>query len=151
MVKKKFLLVFLALMFLLGAGNNSSKILEKNVEYTGEVEQAKKKFEERIRIDTSNYESYYQLGCIYFRKSKHRKEIKYLNRCLEINPEYGKAYFVLGRIYYDLNQDIRAKQYFEKAKKFLEREKDSENLKIAEDFLKNLSCKSKCIGPSCGD
>jgi len=150
-VKKKFLLVFLALVFLLGAGNDSSKFVEKDVEYTGEIEQAKKKLEKSIKIDSSDYESYYQLGCIYFRESKHRKAIKYLNRCLEINPEYGKAYFVLGRIYYDLNQDIRARQYFEKAKKFLEQEKDSENLKMVEDFLRNLSCKSRCMGPSCSN
>lgn len=149
---RPFFLLFLILPFSLLAepNDNSSNLLffEKAKEFLkkGEVNLAKEEFKKDIKINPLHFESFYQLGYIYFLEGKYKKAIEYLKKCLQIKPDYGKAYLKVGCVYYDLNQDIKAKEYFEKAKEFLQKEKDKQNLKIVEEYLRNLSCKSVHMG-----
>jgi Tfp pilus assembly protein PilF len=79
-------------------------------------------FHKAVSYDPKFYRAYYHLGIIYFIKGKsensvsyYRKAEEYLDKTLEIYPPYGRASLFLAKIYMELGEREKAKQYAKEA------------------------------------
>ncbi|RKY84648.1 hypothetical protein DRQ09_08365, partial [candidate division KSB1 bacterium] len=76
-----------------------------------------------------NANFYYNRGVIYELRGEYEKAIDQLEEALKISPDFQKARFMLGKIYFK-------KRNYEEAKRYLsEINKDSYEGKLAEDIL----------------
>jgi tetratricopeptide (TPR) repeat protein len=74
------------------------------------LEDAKKEYLMLTKIDSGNYEHFYQLGTIYFDAGVIDKAAGYLRRCIELNNKHDQAFYYLGQIFYRNNSFTDAKQ-----------------------------------------
>jgi tetratricopeptide (TPR) repeat protein len=60
-------------------------------------------------------EAHYALGCLYYQLSRDGLAARHLRKALEMDQEYGEAFYVLGLISERAGHKERADEYFEKA------------------------------------
>lgn len=60
-------------------------------------------------------EAYYALGCLYYQLSRDGLAARHLKKALELDEDYGEAFYVLGLIAERAGQTRIADEYFEKA------------------------------------
>jgi hypothetical protein len=87
-----------------------------------DLENAERWFQKAVFYDPRFYRAYYHLGILYFIKGKstnsvsyYRKAEWYLNKTLEIYPPYGRASLFLAKIYIELGEREKAKEYAKEA------------------------------------
>lgn len=71
-----------------------------------------------IRYDKSNYEAYYLRGCARINAKKYQEAIADLEKATELKPDYADAYFNIGRVYFLLNDENKACEYYKLAEKY---------------------------------
>ncbi len=99
MLRKIFLLSLVVL--LISCTDNTDKSLQKvdkgvDLIYLHKQEEAKRLFEEAIKIDPKNYAAYFYLGNYYSNKRKYHKAIGFYNQAIAINAHFADAYFNRG-------------------------------------------------------
>jgi tetratricopeptide (TPR) repeat protein len=60
-------------------------------------------------------EAHYALGCLYYQMSRDGLAARHLRKALELDEEYGEAFYVLGMISERAGHRRLAEEYFEKA------------------------------------
>lgn len=80
-------------------------------------QEALKKFEQAANLDSNEYRSYYFSAVIYLDEKNYTKTVEYINKCIQKNPEYPKAYLVLGKALSKLNNYPEAMKAYETATK----------------------------------
>lgn len=60
-------------------------------------------------------EAHYALGCLYYQLSRDGLAARHLRKALELDEDYGEAFYVLGLISERAGQKRLAEEYFEKA------------------------------------
>ncbi|MFM9837100.1 MAG: tetratricopeptide repeat protein [Cyclobacteriaceae bacterium] len=81
----------------------------------GEYESALGFYEKALQADPTNQFGLYNKALVYYSKKEYRKSISLIRYCIEKNPEYGPAYYLLGDDYKFINQRDSAHIFFEKA------------------------------------
>ena len=83
---------------------------------------------------------YYDKGMKAIDKNDKQGAIEYFKKCIEIDENYGEAYYKLGFIYSDLGQDDKAEEMFEYIVKHLKnfRAYNVAKAQVSEEFLNSL-------------
>ncbi len=88
------------------------------------------------KITTSSPEAfkYFSEGSKYYRKGEHRKSISFMEKAVDIDPEFAMAYRNMGAAYYNLGYGSESKKYMQKAFELSDRVSDRERYRIQGDF-----------------
>lgn len=81
----------------------------------GEYESALGFYEAALQADPTNQFGLYNKALVYYSKKDYRKSISLIRYCIEENPDYGPAHYLLGDDYKFINQPDSALICFEKA------------------------------------
>jgi len=84
----------------------------------GKFAEAEAAFDKAIQYDKSNYEAYYLRGCAKINEKKYKDAIADLNQAIELKPDYADAYFNIGRVYFLLNDEEKACEYYKLADQY---------------------------------
>lgn len=91
--------------------NNKAQIYLNN----GDYESAIDRLEASIDLDSTIYETHYNLGVAYIKSEKYDKAIKALTKAIELNPNQGDSYYSLAvaqESYADEILDLNEKSSF---------------------------------------
>ena len=83
-----------------------------------QFEKAEDALDKAIKYDKSNYEAYYNRGCVRINRKKYREAIEDFEKAIELKPDYADAYFNTGRVYFLLNEEDKACEYYKLATKY---------------------------------
>ena len=67
----------------------------------------------------------FNLGLVYYRQAKHKKAISKLETAISLNPNFVKAYIILGRALLNSGKINEAKKNFEKVLEIQPNQKES--------------------------
>ncbi len=81
----------------------------------------------------------FALGDELRRQGKAAESIPFFQRAIELDPQFTLAYGRLGAVYANLDEDVLAKQYLEKAFQLRERTSEREQLYMAARYYENVS------------
>lgn len=81
----------------------------------GEYESALNYYDQVLQADPTNQFGLYNKALVYYSKKDYRKSISLVNYCIQENPDYGPAYYLLGDDFKFINQTDSALYFFEKA------------------------------------
>ena len=83
-----------------------------------QFEKAEEALDKAIKYDKSNYEAYYNRGCARINRKKYKEAIEDLEEAIALKPDYADAYFNIGRVYFLLNEEEKACEYYKLAAKY---------------------------------
>jgi tetratricopeptide (TPR) repeat protein len=75
-------------------------------------EEAKKEYLILTKLDSANFENYYELGQIFFNVGVTDKAVSFFKKSIALNPKHADSFYNLGQIYYRFNTHADAKQMF---------------------------------------
>jgi tetratricopeptide (TPR) repeat protein len=81
----------------------------------GEYESALNHYDEVLQVDPTNQFGLYNKALVFYAKKDFRKSISLINYCIQQNPDYGPAYYLLGDDYKFINQPDSALYFFDRA------------------------------------
>lgn len=82
------------------------------------VEDAEDILNEILQIGSESLNVFNSLGVLYRKKGDFETSLKQYRRALRINPEEPFIHYNIGRVYLDMKESQKAKEYFENAVKF---------------------------------
>jgi predicted Zn-dependent protease len=95
-------------------------------------------FRKLLRRDPSNPMVLYSLGNELFKEGRYEEASDHLQRAVENKPDYSVAYRMLGRAYYELDEDAEARSVFERGKMVARENGDLQTVKEIDVFLRRL-------------
>jgi len=95
-------------------------------------------FRKLLQRDASNPMVLYSLGNELFKEGRHAEARDYLERAVEQKPDYSVAYRVLGRAHFELGEDARARDVFERGRRVAEANGDLQTVKEIDVFKRRL-------------
>jgi tetratricopeptide (TPR) repeat protein len=101
----------------------------------GDIENARKYFEQSINTYPENELTAYNVGEIFFANQKLDEALKYFTIAKDIKPDWSDAYYKIGLVYLNLANYDEAKVNLEK---FLTLEEDTERAASVKNILKQL-------------
>ncbi|MFA8299483.1 MAG: tetratricopeptide repeat protein [Hyphomicrobiales bacterium] len=115
------IILFGSLSFFHSCGTDKEKAFDYIDEgckyfYSGRYEPAIKNFESALNEWPDSYEAHYYLGMTLFHLKSYDDSFKHLNRSIEINKNFGKAYYSRGIMNRILKKEDDACKDFLKAK-----------------------------------
>ena len=81
----------------------------------GEYESALSLYDEVLRVDPTNQFGLYNKALVFYSKKDYRMSISLVNYCIQQNPDYGPAYYLLGDDFKFIDKADSALYFFEKA------------------------------------
>ena len=81
----------------------------------GQSAEAKREFEQCLKLDPANVEPRFQLGLIFKSEGETEKAVQMLEEVLVSNPEHANALRDLGALYLQTGADVKARSVLEKA------------------------------------
>lgn len=106
---KKFLVLFIALVFVVGCGKREKKtqfqgvtetedFIAQGMQYLSEsdIPNAIRSFDEAIKRDPMNPDNYLILGQVYLRLKQHSRAVDSFTAALRVDPFNGEAYYLLA-------------------------------------------------------
>lgn len=81
----------------------------------GEYESALNHYDEVLQVDHTNQFGLYNKALVFYAKKDFRKSISLINYCIQQNPDYGPAYYLLGDDYKFISQPDSALYFFDRA------------------------------------
>lgn len=122
-MKKLTLIISVICMFFLASCENPAK----SRVYTEEgckllvrysrYEEAEETLTKAIKYNKGNFEAYYYRGCAKLNALKYDEAIADFEKAIELKPDYADAYFNLGRVYFLLQDEEKACEYYKLAEK----------------------------------
>ena len=91
-----------------------SKLLLRYSKY----EEAEEALTKAIKYDKHNYEAYYYRGCAKANAKKYEEAIADFEKAVALKPDYADAYFNMGRVYYMMQDEDKACEYYKLADKY---------------------------------
>lgn len=93
------------------------KSLDKGIALhaSGQLDEAKKIYENIIQSETNNFQAIHLLGVIFFQKKNYSKSIELINNSININPKNFTAYNNLGNVFKELRKYSDAITNYNKA------------------------------------
>ena len=81
----------------------------------GRLEEAIKGYDEAIRLDPQDADSYHKRGFAYFNLGQYERAIEDYDEAIRLNSQYTDAYIARGNAYANLGQPQRAIDDFDEA------------------------------------
>ena len=81
----------------------------------------------------------YSLGVKAYYEKDPAAALPYLQHAIELDPNFAKAYQVMGNDYYSLSQTERASEYYTKAFQLREHASELERLQIAAFYFQSVT------------
>ena len=81
----------------------------------GNLELAKSLYEKILKIDSNNFEAIFLLGSLFLQTRNFQEAIRYLNKCILIQPKHANSYQNLGYAFVEIGEFEKAKGLFFKA------------------------------------
>jgi len=100
---------------------------------SGREKLGKKEFEKAVELDPKYIKAHYNLGIIALNDRRYREAIRRMGLILQLKPNFVLAYITLGDAYYNLKEDIKAKECYTRGLEI-----DPMNLH-AQEMLKKLN------------
>ena len=72
--------------------NNKAKIYLENGDYDAAIN----RLQSSIDLDSTIFETHYNLGVAYIKNKQYKKAIEALSKALDLNPEYADSYYSLA-------------------------------------------------------
>lgn len=72
--------------------NNKAKIYLENGDYDAAIN----RLQSSIDLDSTIFETHYNLGVAYIKNKQYKKAIESLSKALDLNPEYADSYYSLA-------------------------------------------------------
>lgn len=82
------------------------------------LDEAEAAFNKAVKYDKSNFEAYYYRGCVKVNMKRYQDAIADFEKTIELKPDYADAYFNIGRVYFILNDEDQACEYYKLAAKY---------------------------------
>jgi tetratricopeptide (TPR) repeat protein len=82
---------------------------------SGEYESALNYYDQALQADPTNQFGLYNKALVYYSKKDYRKSISLVNYCIQENPDYGPAYYLLGDDFKFIDKTDSALYFFEMA------------------------------------
>lgn len=79
------------------------------------VEDAEEILNEILQISSDSLNVFNSLGVLYRRKGDFKTSLRHYTRALRINPEEPYIHYNIGRVYLDMKNHEKAREFFEKA------------------------------------
>lgn len=123
MKKLTFLFAIVAIFALTSCENPSksriyteegSKLLLRYSKY----DEAEEALTKAIRYDKHNFEAYYYRGCAKANAKKYEEALADFENAVALKPDYADAYFNMGRVYYMMQDEDKACEYYKLADKY---------------------------------
>ncbi|MFH1783168.1 MAG: tetratricopeptide repeat protein [Candidatus Omnitrophota bacterium] len=93
---------------------NLGKAYNSTEQYVKAIEAYKKGMQ--FAKDKVSPITYHSIAFAYSKVGNIESAIKYINKSLEMDPDYGPGYLVLAILYFNMNEHAKAKEYYKKAK-----------------------------------
>jgi predicted Zn-dependent protease len=95
-------------------------------------------FRKLLERDPRNPMVLYSLGNELFKEGRYGEARDHLRRAIENKPDYSVAYRMLGRSYYELHENIEARNVFLKGREVAKENGDLQTMKEINVFLRRL-------------
>ncbi len=82
---------------------------------SGQYESALSYYDKVLEVDPTNQFGLYNKALVYYSKKDYRTSISLVNYCIEANPDYGPAYYLLGDDFKFIDKLDSAIIFFERA------------------------------------
>lgn len=84
----------------------------------GQYDKAEEALDKAIKYDKHNYEAYYYRGCAKVNAKKYKESLEDFEKAIELKPDYADAYFNIGKVYFLLDDEDKACEYYKLADKY---------------------------------
>lgn len=102
----------------LGEESKQKKVLEEQLQQEKEeLERKKGMFLQVLEIDQDDLIANFGMGEYHFKMEDYSNAILFLEKTLELDPGYSRAYLILGKSYLKLKDTQKAKEVFDKGVK----------------------------------
>lgn len=95
-------------------------------------------FRKLLQRDETNPMVLYSLGNELFKEGRHDEARDCLKRAIENKPDYSVAYRTLGRVYFELGEEVEARGVFQEGRRVAEANGDLQTVKEIDVFRKRL-------------
>ncbi len=65
-----------------------------------QMEEAQKEYILITNLEPDNYEAYYQIGLLFYKRNLIENSVAYFQKAIHINPQYAEAYYYLGVVFF---------------------------------------------------
>lgn len=111
--------------------NNKAKVYLENGDYDAAIN----RLQSSIDLDSTIFETHYNLGVAYIKNKQYKKAIEALSKALDLNPEYADSYYSLAVAQESYAQELLDAN-FETSTVTSEDNDDVEDVKVDEDIKK---------------
>lgn len=84
----------------------------------GRLKEAETIYENMVIASPQNADAIYNLGVIAYEQKEYEKALKKLQICVQVDPKYALAYFMIGKAQLALGNKLLAKNAFQNARNF---------------------------------
>jgi cytochrome c-type biogenesis protein CcmH/NrfG len=96
---------------------NVRKRLARIYKLLNSLEEAKKEYLILTKIDSGDFQNFYQVGAIFFNAGLNDKALNYLKQALKLNGKHASSLYLAGQLSYLSNKLSDAKEYLVQAVK----------------------------------
>lgn len=111
--------------------NNKAKVYLENGDYDAAIN----RLQSSIDLDSTIFETHYNLGVAYIKNKQYKKAIESLSKALDLNPEYADSYYSLAVAQESYAQELLDANS-ETSTVTSEDNDDVEDIKVDEDIKK---------------
>ncbi|MDD5066712.1 MAG: tetratricopeptide repeat protein, partial [bacterium] len=89
-----------------------------------QLEEAQKEYILITNLEPENYEAYYQIGVLFYKRNLFDNSVAYFQKALRINPQHSETHYYLGMLYFNTGRFDEAQNALNKSLQY-----NSKNLK----------------------
>lgn len=100
-------------------------------------------FRKLLDKDPNNPMVLYSLGNELFKEQRYLEAREYLSGAVRNKPDYSVAYRTLGRVLYELNEDVEARRVFAQGREVAQRNGDLQTVREIDVFVRRLEKRAR--------
>ncbi len=100
-------------------------------------------FRKLLDKDPNNPMVLYSLGNELFKEQRYLEAREYLSGAVRNKPDYSVAYRTLGRVLYELHEDVEARRVFAQGREVAQRNGDLQTVREIDVFVRRLEKRAR--------
>lgn len=121
--EKKYELAIVEYKYVLKLGDFTKELTEVMVrkrlarifQEFNQLEEAQKEYILITNLEPENYEAYFQIGVLFYKRNLFDNSVAYFQKALRINPQHSDTHFYLGMLYFNTGRYEEAQASLNKA------------------------------------
>ncbi len=114
--------LFMAMVMVLGCADREEVSRElvkegKRLLAFGRNDEAREKFELAARRDRRNFEAWFYIGNMHVTNREYEESLEYYERTIELKPDFARAWYNLGLVWFYLDDQHKACEHWKHAEK----------------------------------